>query len=115
MKTIRLVSLFVFVVSTLSFHSMAQNQSVLVVGQKGYRDFVITVVNPKNEETYIRYKYRDHSYNVMLKKELDKWLIQGFKIVDSSTSFAVNDGPSTHEVVYILVKESLIKIKEPDN
>ncbi|WP_107038570.1 hypothetical protein [Brumimicrobium mesophilum] len=111
MKKFFLIAPLTFLLLILSFQSIAQTESVLVTGQKGNREFVISVVNPDNVETYNRHSYSAHSYAVKLKIELDKWLTEGFEIVDSSTSFSQDESGMRHEVIYILVKESLLKIK----
>lgn len=111
MKNILVLTLLTCISLMFSVHVFSQSESVLVVAKKGSREFVINVVNPDDLETYVRYNFKDYSYAVMLKKELDNWIREGFKIVDSSTSYSSDETGSTHEVVYVLVKESSIKIK----
>lgn len=104
----KLITIMLFTLFTLfsSFESFSQDESgfetVMVIASKKHSDFYIGRVTPENEETHNRYRFKDNSYNVMLKKELDKWMNKGFKIVDSSTAFGVGEGIKTHQVIYIL-------------
>ncbi len=102
MKKINLIALLILMMTIASFQSFSQENTVLVIGHKTALYFTIRVVNPKYEESENTYKYKDNSFYVMLKKELDFWINAGYKIVDSSTA---SEKPVNYEVIYVLAKD----------
>jgi|SRR5690606_38544168 len=102
MKKISLIALLTLMMTVVNFRSFSQENTVLVVGQKTPIDFTIKVVNPEYEESENTYKYKDSSFFVLLKRELDHWINSGYKIVDSSTA---GDRSQNFEVIYVLLKD----------
>lgn len=102
MKKISLIALLTLMMTVVSFQGVAQENSVLIVGVKTPSDFTLRIVNPDNKETENTYKYKNDSFYILLKKELDHWMNSGYKIVDSSTA---GDRLSNYEVIYVLIKD----------
>lgn len=105
MKNLRLISFLTFLMTILSFHGFAQTESVMIVAKNEYRYFSISVLNNENVSTFNRYRKKEHSITLNLKKELDKWFKQGYRIEDSSTVYWDNENGKHHVVTYIMTKE----------
>jgi hypothetical protein len=80
----------------------AQVKSVMIEGFY-YGDYSILTINPNNEKVENEYKYKkDKDFHITLKEELDKWLLQGYDIIDSSIA---STSAGAYKIIYILVKK----------
>lgn len=102
MNIIWKLGVLALIMIVVRFQSFSQEQTVLVVGHKTPLNFTIKVVNSEYEETENTFKYKDSSFFVLLKKELDRWINLGYQIVDSSTS---GETSQNFEVIYVLLKD----------
>lgn len=72
---------------------------VQVIGESGY---IIKTVNPDNTIHESKSKNKDESSLIALKKELDKWVLEGYSLVNSTLSSSFTN---VNEIIYYLVKE----------
>ncbi|MCO5259358.1 MAG: hypothetical protein M9916_04370 [Crocinitomicaceae bacterium] len=86
----------------------AQEKSTILIkiridSKAGYR---ITTVQPDYKQYELQGKGKDSEDDsaVTLKKELDKWIMKGYVIVNSANSRS-NLNSFDNEIIYILVKE----------
>lgn len=103
MKNLKLMLLSVTALLFLGMGAVnAQTSSVMVSGYVEGKPFSVSVVHPDYEKTEKKYDGKDKDFHVVLKEELDKWLRQGYEIIDSSTA----SGPSAvYRVTYVLTKK----------
>ena len=105
MKNVKLILL---TITTMLFLSMenasAQEKSTVlikasVIGEYGY---VINTVKPDYTTYELKNQTKDENALVALKRELDKWISEGYIIVNSTVSGSFSP---TSETIYILIKE----------
>jgi len=106
MNNVKLVALIAMLFLGVGNVNAQERSTVLIrmqyMGETSYR---ITTVEPdytKSELTSSR-KGEQEDSDIILKKELDKWIQSGYKIV-SSTNSRTTVG-TTIEIIYLMVKE----------
>jgi hypothetical protein len=104
MKNVKLFlsTVIAFLVVGISTVSAQQKQSVIVSQSLLNTGAIIEVIKPDYSVDKQSFSKKDENTSVVLKKELDKWLKQGFEI-KSTTSVAA--GPFLYTVSYVMVKE----------
>ncbi len=65
--------------------------------------YVINTVKPDYTTYKLENKNKDENALVVLKRELDKWILEGYLLVNSTTVSI--SGSSATETIYILMKE----------
>lgn len=100
MKNVKLFlsTVVAFLVVGISTVYAQQKQSVMV-SEDTRTDIVIEVIKPDYSIDVQNYKVKEMNASMALKKELDKWIEQGFEIKSSITQ------PAGYIVSYILIKE----------
>jgi hypothetical protein len=104
MKNVKLFlsTVVAFLVVGISTVSAQQKQSVIISEKVVTTKTTIEVIKPDYTVDTKDYNSKEDNASVVLKKELDKWLEQGFEI-KSTTS--VSDSPAFFKVSYVLIKE----------
>lgn len=105
MKNVKLI--LVAVTAMLLFgmgSASAQEKSTVlikarVIGEYGY---VINTVKPDYTTYELKNQTKDENALVALKRELDKWISEGYIPVNSTVSGSFSP---TNETIYILIKE----------
>lgn len=103
MKNVKLMLLAVIAMLLLGMVNVsAQVSSVMVSGHVEGKSFSISVIHPNYEDIEKKYNGKEKSFHVALKEELDKWLQQGYEIIDSSTATYVH---YSYIIIYVLTKK----------
>ena len=104
MKKLKLALIATVVLLFLGMGSAnAQVKSVMISGHLWAvdREFSITTITPNYEKQENKYK-RDKDFQITLKEEIDKWLLQGYEINSSSIASGSN---VNYQIIYVLTKK----------
>lgn len=106
------VKLMLLTITTMLFLGMgnvnaqeSKIQSVIIsifIEGAYHSKYTVEVVKPDYSIESKEYTSKENNTHVILKQELDKWLEQGYRIVESNSNTSSNGYPITR---YILVKE----------
>ncbi len=105
MKNVKLILLAVTAILFLGMGNVrAQEKSTVlikayIVGEYAY---VINTVKPDYTSYELKSKTKDENALVALKKELDKWILEGYILMNSTVSRSLSNA---NETIYILIKE----------
>jgi hypothetical protein len=104
MKNVKLFlsTVVAFLVVGISTLNAQQKQSVIISEKVAGAKTTIEVIKPDYTVDKQSFSLKEDNGSVILKKELDKWIEQGFEI-KSTTS--VSDSPVLFNVSYVLIKE----------
>lgn len=97
------------IVMTMLFLGMsglyAQEKSTVLIKVQifGEHNYFINVAKPDYTTYILENKTKDENGLVALKKELDKWILEGYVLINSTT--VSNSGSSPNETIYLLMKE----------
>lgn len=82
----------------------AQEKSTVLIKAHvaGEYAYVINTVKPDYTTYELKSKTKDENALVALKRELDKWVSEGYILVNSTLSASFS---TTYETIYILIKE----------
>lgn len=105
MKNVKLI--FLAVTAMLFFgigNVNAQEKSTVLIKARviGEYAYVINTVKPDYTTYELKNQTKDENALVALKRELDKWISEGYIIVNSTVSGSFSP---TSETIYILIKE----------
>jgi hypothetical protein len=93
-------------IGTTSVVNAQQKQSVIISEVFSPNGVSIEIIKPNYSIEQQDYKRKEVNATVLLKKELDKWIVQGFEIKESNQKSTISNG-MTHDskISYILIKE----------
>lgn len=81
----------------------AQEKSTVLIKAKVYESsYSINTVKPDYTIYKLEGKSKDENGYVALKRELDKWILEGYVLVNSTVSSSVS---ALNDIIYILIKE----------
>lgn len=102
MKKMSLIALFTLMMTVVSFQGKTQEiTTVMIIGEHDPMNIMVKTIDNNLEVSKTKHKRNKSDYHLVLKKEIDQWLKQGYKI--KSTSTASNNTFSS--TTYILTKE----------
>ena len=108
MKNVKLFlsTVVAFLVVGISTVSAQHKQSVIISETVLGKTISIEVIKPDYSIDNNEYEKKEVIATVVLKKELDKWLEQGFEIKESNTvHFEFVNTHYSYTVSYVLIKE----------
>lgn len=108
MKKIRLIAFFALMMTVVSFQGKSQEiSSVTITGfsSNNHTKYKIEIVNPDYTVITKEFKDKDGNFHALMKQELDVWLKQGYKLVESNSNGSTPSSASSFNVMFILIKE----------
>jgi hypothetical protein len=106
MKKLKMLTLAAAVLLIAMNHLNAQVKSVLIKGTFAHLSVEITTIKPNYEITKQEYKKDKNSaendFLVLLKKEMDKWLKEGYELTELGVSSYTE---SLYSMFYVLTKK----------
>lgn len=82
--------------------SAQEKSTVLIQASVNGRAYIINTVKPDYTTYELKNQTKDENALVALKRELDKWILEGYTLVNSVLS---NSYSNINEIIYFLVKE----------
>lgn len=105
MKKVRLILVAVVAILFLGMGNVsAQEKSTVLIKVHVINEYayVINTVKPDSTTYELKNKTKDENALVALKRELDKWVLEGYILVNSTVLRSLG---TTNEIIYILIKE----------
>ncbi len=104
MKKVKLILVATIAILFLGISNVnAQEKStVLIQASVNGRAYIINTVKPDYTTYELKNQTKDENALVALKRELDKWILEGYTLVNSVLS---NSYSNINEIIYFLVKE----------
>lgn len=108
MKKISLIALLALMMTMVSFEGRTQEiSSVTITGfsSNNHTKYRIEIVKPNYDVEIKEFKDKDGNFHALMKKELDLWLKQGYKLVESNSNGSSPSSAGIFNVMLILIKE----------
>lgn len=105
MKDVKLILVAVMAMLFFGIGNVnAQEKSTVLIKARviGEYAYVINTVKPDYTTYELKNQTKDENALVALKRELDKWILEGYTLVNSVLS---NSYSNINEIIYFLVKE----------
>lgn len=104
MKNVKLFlsTVVVFLALGTSTVNAQQKQSVIITELYLYNNITMEVVKPDYSIDKKEYSIKEENPSVVLKKELDKWIEQGYEVTESSMATTYNN---YYRIIYFLTKK----------